>query len=490
MKLLVFFTAFSLLLTGEKIASNHALDDKVNDSSSVESKVVNHNQVLKRQNNIAMTYDVVFDCNGGVYDSTIVSFQQTVIAGSLLNEPDTTKMARNNCTFSGWYTLNGTSWNFEEDTVNEDITLRAKWNWDDSYRLENWSSIDSYFSEKYYLSTGWRITSKKSVKDVSGHLPVEVKGSDTDLYPTSDIETAIETSGIASSYGGCGPLAMIGILDYFARYENYTSIMNNPQNSTDRIQLAYDVFTETNTIEMPKLKNEEAVLARESTSTFSGGGKNTLTLPGDYVNAFNSLMSTKYNLNNQLSAHSQGWMLTSLSSKINKIKQSIDLGLPVTVYAGLAGSGDLGNHYVNVYEYQNWMGIDRDGKAINNVVFNVRVNWGWGQSSPRYMDATMLSAAFSGVIYYEVKDNNQLIRPIDFSTDFVNENGQGQYFFYEKTADITTLDGFTFGTSRLRCGYIENQYLVLSANRSGAGLATLEMNFNINVKAMNFDISL
>lgn len=160
---------------------------------------------------------------------------------------------------------------------------------------------------------------------------------------------------------------------------------------------------------MTKLKNEEAVLSNESISTFSGGGKNTLTLPGNYANAFNSLISSKYHLNNQITAHSQGWLLTPLSSKINKIKQSIDMGLPVTVYAGLAGKGDLGNHYVNVYEYQNWTGIDRDGKAINNDVFKVRVNWGWGQAENRYMDATMLSASFSGVIYYTVTDANQLI---------------------------------------------------------------------------------
>lgn len=32
--------------------------------------------------------------------------------------------------------------------------------------------------------------------------------------------------------------------------------------------------------------------------------------------------------------------------------------------------------------------------------------------------------------------------------------------------------------------------MVLFANRSGAGRASLEMNFNINVKAINFDLSL
>ena len=85
------------------------------------------------------------------------------------------------------------------------------------------------------------------------------------------------------------------------------------------------------------------------------------------------------------------------------------------------------------------------------------------------MDSDLLSVLTSGVIYYEVKDNNQLIRPNDFSKEFVNGNGQGQYYFYDKTADIITSDGFNFGTKRLRCGYIEDKYLVLSANRKDAG---------------------
>lgn len=73
------------------------------------------------------------------------------------------------------------------------------------------------------------------------------------MFPSSDIETAVHTSGIESCYGGCGPIAMIGILDYFSRYRNYTSIMNDPTNSADRTQLAYDVFKATPTLNYQKL---------------------------------------------------------------------------------------------------------------------------------------------------------------------------------------------------------------------------------------------
>lgn len=353
------------------------------------------------------------------------------------------------------------------------------------------------------------MVSSKSTKDVTGHIPIEMQGKDDDLFPENDILTAIKTSNIASSYGGCGPIAMIGIMDYFARYLGYTSIIDDPTNSTDRITLAYDAFTTTLTIEVPSLSTAESsekqydflpiettmvnnsgdILTYSQTAALSlGDTKNTLTLPEHYVAAFNTLMS-KYHLDKQIMAVDQG-LLASTSNKIKKVKDSIDKGLPVTIYTGLAGEGNLASHYVNAYEYQEWKGTDANGKFISNYVFKARINWGWGQDNICYMDAELLSSVISGVIYYNVVDDNHVIRPDDFSEDFVNSNGQGQYFFYEKTADITTSEGFKFGTSRLRCGYIENQYLVLSANREGAGLAYLEMDFDIPIKAMNFDIAL
>lgn len=67
---------------------------------------------------------------------------------------------------------------------------------------------------------------------------------------------------------------------------------------------------------------------------------------------------------------------------------------------------------------------------------------------------------------------------------------EGQYFFYNKTASVTVNNNFTFSTTRLRCGYIENECLVLSAYRENAGVAFLEYNFNKKIKSINFDISL
>ena len=323
------------------------------------------------------------------------------------------------------------------------------------------------------------------------------------LFPTSDIEAVIEANGIASSYGGCGPIAMMGILDYFSRYMGYTSIINNPEESLDRRLLAYDVLKATKTMEISNFipinyvesslkenKRNSIGNVSQTIAPYSRGNKQTLTFPQDYVSAFNTLMENKYHLDKQIKAYCYNWGSTDDEEKTEYVKQSIDRGIPATIFCALGGYGDFANHYVNVYEYQEWTGIDKNGNAISNIVFKTRLNWGKKQSYDAYMDSKFLSEYFSGVIFYTLEDDNQLIRPRDFAYDFVNENEQGQYFFYEKDANIVTSDGFTFGTSRLRCGYIENEFLVLSANRNNAGLAYLEMKFNIDIKALNFDISL
>lgn len=143
-----------------------------------------------------------------------------------------------------------------------------------------------------------------------------------------------------------------------------------------------------------------------------------------------------------------------------------------------------------MFGYREYTGYDRFGNKLDKTIYITRLNWGWGQTEERLVDSDYIGGLLTGCIIYDVPDKNFLIRPVDFSSSFVNEKGQGQYFFHEKGATIITKDGFPIETNRLRCGFIEDEYLVLSANRERAGKAYLEMNFNHKIKAINFDISL
>ena len=77
------------------------------------------------------------------------------------------------------------------------------------------------------------------LKNASRNIPINMNGS---IYNEKEIKDAVHQSAIDSEYGGCGPIAITGILDYFARFYNFNNIINNPNVSTQRIELAKNVF--------------------------------------------------------------------------------------------------------------------------------------------------------------------------------------------------------------------------------------------------------
>ena len=65
-----------------------------------------------------------------------------------------------------------------------------------------------------------------------------------------------------------------------------------------------------------------------------------------------------------------------------------------------------------------------------------------------------------------------------------------QYFFNMKSKNVETNQNTTIFTRRLRTGYIQNQYVVLSPRRENAGYATLELYFSTPILAVDLDICL
>lgn len=83
----------------------------------------------------------------------------------------------------------------------------------------------------------------------------------------------------------------------------------------------------------------------------------------------------------------------------------------------------------------------------------------------------------------------------DFETKFETINGsclnyRAEYVDNPEKTKVTLDSGFTFETNRLRCGFIEGEYLTLSAKCKGAGLAYLEMEFSSPIYSCSFNMGL
>lgn len=77
--------------------------------------------------------------------------------------------------------------------------------------------------------------------------------------------------------------------------------------------------------------------------------------------------------------------------------------------------------------------------------------------------------------------HHDVIRNVDFGFE-------QQYFFYNKNKECTTFANEIIQTSRLRTGYIEEEYIVLSPKRNGAGRAIFNIEFSKPISHIDFDL--
>lgn len=172
------------------------------------------------------------------------------------------------------------------------------------------------------------------------------------------------------------------------------------------------------------------------------------------------------------------------------IVENIDKGIPVTMFTGLvSGDGDFAKHYTNIYGYETWIGVGKDGTKIEKQFIKARLNW--GKKEEYYCDADILNDGQVGLITYKMNyAKNYAFYAQDFAEEFVNSAGGGQYFFENIRETVSLSNGETIDTERKRCSYIENQYLVLSPNRANAGTAYLDILFSHSVPKLTVDISM
>jgi hypothetical protein len=331
-----------------------------------------------------------------------------------------------------------------------------------------------------------------SVAYTYGDIPVEI--SEWSDY----IQTAKNLAGLDQNYIGCGPLALVSQYEYFARSAGYTTLATDPDFAYDRIMLAAEIFEEVPTIPA------DSILGQIFGVDPNAG---TFTLPSSFIYGARQVLQnhylaipkigiddegeeyTYYDSDSQIVVYGDTLpSLNSFSVKINNIKDSIDNGMPV-VWWTFGDAGDYSDHYMNIYAYETWLGTDAYGNTTTHLMFKLRFNW--DDSLTIYMDSDLLNAVNGGFIFFEETHEKALFNPDDYGYEC-------QYFFYEIEKYVTSSVGNkTFYTNRLRTGYVNHydptntyvdaQYLVLSAKRTGAGIAFLEYAYNEPIEWVYFD---
>ena len=360
--------------------------------------------------------------------------------------------------------------------------------------LEGESSVEPHLISRFPGYSSWHKTGSgsNSVSFTYVGEPLEVDESDPDIQISKDL------AGITYDAIGCGPLAMVSQFDYLARYSGYTSLAKNPDAISDKRLLAREIFENTYTIPADSWLGELlGVDPNAGTFTFPSefiSGARTvlknhyLAIPKTGINDEGNTY-TYYDNDSQIVVYGDTLpSLSSFSTKINNIKDSIDKGMPV-VWWTFGDAGEFSNHYMNIFAYETWVGTNADGQITSHLMFKLRFNWGIDDV---YMDSELLRAVNGGFIYFEETHEKALINPSDY-------NFNGQYYFTNYGKYVTSSVGYkTFYTNRLRTGYVNHydstntyvdaQYLVLSAKRANAGVAYLEYTFNTPIDWIYFDV--
>lgn len=224
---------------------------------------------------------------------------------------------------------------FTNDT-NEVVPMSSGTNYESISKDALYDKVSSIYSEYNIFGEPNEI----EVADMTGENPQNVNG-DSSRFNGTEIDIAGEKSTTISTYGGCGPIAMIGICDYLSAVLGYTEIISNPYDYNTRIDFATKIFNEVPTMEvgMP-------------------GEKNTLILPDTYVESFNKLMKECGLADNIIAQN----YLNLISDELDYLKESIDNGMSVTVYSGFINSSDFGEHYFVCYGYVDYVLFHKETK--------------------------------------------------------------------------------------------------------------------------------
>lgn len=367
--------------------------------------------------------------------------------------------------------------------------------------------VSTHLSVRFPGYSSWNVLGEKGyVSDVYGGNPLETDDADYNDH----IAEAKRLAGITYDALGCGPLAMISQFDYLARYAGYVSIADNLEDFTNST-----VTEAPNFIALAReiLENTDTIPAESTIGQIVNAGPGTFTFPSEVINSSREILenhylsikkteeivdedgnvSTRTYYDNDSQILVSGDTIASLSSfstKINNLKDSIDRGMPVIWWTlGEDKAEDFGNHYMNIFGYEYWVGTDSAGNTKTHLMFKLRFNWGIDDV---YMDSDVLDAVNGGFIYFEEIHEKTLVRPENYGYEC-------QYFYDERNKIINPELGYTVDTTYLRTGFVNrydntntnliDQQISLSAKRANAGEAYIQYKLPVPAKWLYLEVS-
>lgn len=351
-------------------------------------------------------------------------------------------------------------------------------------------TIVSYLEKKFTEKCVWNqdLLGSNSVSSTYGGNPIETDENNSLIQLAKKDSTINKYDAV-----GCGPLSLITQLDFLSRYAGYSQFLTNPDSNDQRINLYKDIF---NTIRTFPKNGEPALTLELMGFTFDKG---TFTFPHDLISGTNQLL-LDYNITNGIGAEDfnsdgtykkminvRGDVLPSFASinnKLNTLITSIDKGMPVILWT-TNDAGQFKNHFMNIFGYEYWVGIDEHGNSKSHLFFKLRMNWNYRDV---YMDSDVLNAFNCGLILFEEELPRVTMSPSSYHFP--------QSYNNSVLTKQLNFNGTLITTKRLRTGYINEdgfagtgkRNITMSPKKKDAGEAFLEYNLYKPINFIYFDI--
>ena len=385
--------------------------------------------------------------------------------------------------------------------------------------LSSESEVSAHLQGRFSLYSNWNIKGvgkdvgckyKKTENDTRSFTPKNISETDS-IIQNAKIQANLDED----YYIGCGPLAMVSQFEFLARYAGYPVI-------APKLYSVKDIVSYEESLSESAILSEDEISAKtklakeifQNTKTYAiDPNKGTFTFPSEAIAACQELIesyglaysyyttntdgngketTTKHYLYDKSAIYVTGdkiFSLSSFSTKKNNLIKSIDRGMPVIWWTG-SGAGDFSNHYMNIYGYEYWEGVDSAGNKKTHLMFKIRINW--VNHDVVFMDSDTLDAVNSGFIFFNETSQKASIRPTDY-------NFGCEYNFNEITQSVEpSVGSITFNTKRLRTGKInhydstntivDGKYITMSPDRMNAGTAYIEYSTTKSIKRLNIEL--